>query len=143
MSWTYSGDPSSSPKDAVRFEIPDTEEASPLLQDEEIEYALTQEGESVLAAAAHCCEQLARKLSLQADTAIGSVKANYKDAAKNMAARAEDLRKRASGRHAPFAGGISRSEKEAREAETDRVVSPAKLGQFQWPGGGEGQPPNF
>jgi len=143
MPWSYSGEPGSSPKDAVRFEIPDRDASAPLLQDAEIEYALAQEGNDVLAAAAHCCEELSRELSLQADTQFGSVKTSYKDAAKNLAARAEELRKRAGGMHAPFAGGLSQSEKESAESNTDRVASPFRLGQFQRaPINSSGFPPN-
>ena len=40
MSWTYSGDPSSSELDECRFLISDTDEASPILQDEEIKYII-------------------------------------------------------------------------------------------------------
>ena len=40
MSWSYSGDPSSSQLDECRFLIGDTDEASPILQDEEIKYII-------------------------------------------------------------------------------------------------------
>lgn len=42
MSWTYSGDPSKSQKDAARFAIGDTDSAKPLLQDEEITYLINE-----------------------------------------------------------------------------------------------------
>lgn len=38
MSWTYSGNPTTSPKDAVRFWCQDTSSERPLLSDEEIAY---------------------------------------------------------------------------------------------------------
>lgn len=50
--WNYSGDPSTSSKDAVRFLIPDTDETNPILLDKEIEYLVTTEGTVKLAAAA-------------------------------------------------------------------------------------------
>ncbi|WP_301002978.1 hypothetical protein [uncultured Duncaniella sp.] len=40
MSFTYKGDPSSSPLDRARFIIGDTNESEPILQDEEIQYML-------------------------------------------------------------------------------------------------------
>lgn len=40
MSWSYSGDPASSQLDECRFLIGDTNEESPILQDEEIEYII-------------------------------------------------------------------------------------------------------
>jgi hypothetical protein len=42
MSWNYSGDPSDSPLDAVRFYLQDTDSTDPQMQDEEIEYFRTQ-----------------------------------------------------------------------------------------------------
>jgi len=44
MSWTYSGDPTSSKKDECRFLIGDTNETAPIMQDEEIEYLVSQFG---------------------------------------------------------------------------------------------------
>lgn len=40
MAWNYTGDPSSSDKDAYRFHIGDTIEDEPVLQDEEIQFVL-------------------------------------------------------------------------------------------------------
>ena len=51
MSFYYSGDPASSDKDTVRFLTGQTEEKSSLVSDEEILYALTQEGNVFLASA--------------------------------------------------------------------------------------------
>lgn len=42
MSWTYSGDPSASEKDQVRFYLGDVDSSFPLLTDEEINFLLTQ-----------------------------------------------------------------------------------------------------
>lgn len=41
MSFTYSGDPSASKLDAVRFALGDTDASQPLLQDEEINYLIS------------------------------------------------------------------------------------------------------
>jgi hypothetical protein len=57
--WSYSGDPSTSDKDAVRFLIPDTDDANRLLLDREIEQALTLEDGDVRSAAALCLEVIA------------------------------------------------------------------------------------
>lgn len=40
MTWTYSGDPSDSDKDAVRFLVGDTDTTDQLISDEEIAYLL-------------------------------------------------------------------------------------------------------
>ena len=44
MSWTYSGNPSDSQLSEIRFIIGDTNEAEPIMQDEEIEYLITEYG---------------------------------------------------------------------------------------------------
>lgn len=40
MTWTYTGDPTTSPKDEYRFIIGDTDENEPILQDGEVLYVL-------------------------------------------------------------------------------------------------------
>jgi hypothetical protein len=142
MAFSYSGDPASSPRDAVRFEIQDTNSKSPLLQNAEIEYALAQEAPNeppsegeVLSAAARCMESLARLFSAQADTELGSLKVTYTKQAKGYTERAKELRLRAQGMHAPWTGGTSVAEKRAREAEPDRVQHAFSRGQFDNPSG--------
>lgn len=51
MSCSYSGDPSSSDNDAVRFLLQDTDCASNIFEDEEIAWVLTQEANIYMAAA--------------------------------------------------------------------------------------------
>lgn len=133
--WSYSGSPASSEKDAVRFEIPDTDESAQLIGDAEIEYTLEQEA-SVYGAAARCCESLSRKFAMQADIATGDIKLTYSKQAENLAERAKELRARAQGAHAPFAGGISRADKEGRVESEDRVQSAFSRGQFDNPAAG-------
>lgn len=142
MAFSYSGNPVNSVLDAVRFEIQDTNSASPLLQNGEIEYAIAQEapGEppsegEVLSAAARCMEALARLFSAQADTELGSLKVTYSKQAKGYTERAVELRRRAQGMHAPFAGGQSESEKRQRSEETDRVQHAFSRKQFTNPSG--------
>ena len=60
MSWFYSADPSTSPKDAVRFMLGDTvEDAAVTLQDEEINFSIAEVGGSIYRAAANLCGNLA------------------------------------------------------------------------------------
>ncbi len=44
MSWTYSGNPASSQRDELRFTISDTNQAEPIMQDEELDYLITEYG---------------------------------------------------------------------------------------------------
>jgi hypothetical protein len=129
--WSYSGDPSSSVRDAVRFEIQDTNPKAHLLENEEIDYAVTQEAPSetpsqseVLSAAARCMEALARLFRMQADTEVGSLRVEYAKQAAGYDEQAVKTRLRAQGLHAPWAGGLSRAEKEAWRDDTN-LTQPA------------------
>lgn len=132
MTWSYSGDPASGDVDAVRFEIPDTDESVELVSDEEIEYALTEES-GVIGAAARCCEIVARKFAQQADVATGDVKLTYSKQAENLALRAKELREQAVGTHAPYSGSQSISRKEALAEDGDLVPPKFTRGQFDSP----------
>jgi hypothetical protein len=145
MAWTYSEDPMTSTKDAVRFEIQDTNPAAQLLSDAEISYALTVEGVNspensnqyeVLEAAAHCMEALARRFAALADRQSGTLKIGSTKRAEQYAERAAELRLRAQELHAPYAGGISRSEKVAQAQNPNREGSMFRLRQFQGRRGG-------
>lgn len=130
MTWTYSSDPSSSEKDAVRFEVQDTDINAQLLQDEEIAYALAQEP-GVLGAAARCCEALARRFAAQADTTVGSLKKTNSTAAEGYAERARELRARAvASTSAPWTGGTSITRKDGLADDDDRVQPRFHRGQF-------------
>ena len=48
MTWTYSGNPSSTERDAVRFLVGDTDTNDQLLSNEEIDYLVTQPMVSVI-----------------------------------------------------------------------------------------------
>src|SRR5688500_12229196 len=69
MSWSYSGDPSSSSLDEVRFLLGDIDSTYPLLSDEEITYLLqerTSRGAAADAASA-LAARYAREVSFSAD----------------------------------------------------------------------------
>ena len=153
MSWSYSGDPTSSPTDAVRFEIQDTINTSPLLQDQEIQFAITTEAgvepdggytqAQILSSAAHCCEALVRRFSMQADTHTGSLVVTYSKAAAGFAVRAQELRLRAQGMQGPYTGGMSKSEKQGFLQDPDRVQPFFDRDEFNnpWAGGAVGNAP--
>lgn len=109
MAWTYSGDPQTSDKDMVRFEIGDTDSTDQLVSDEEITYALSVEP-SILAAAARCCESLARKFARQIDYRLGPQYVYASQRAKAFAELAAELRARASLGSGMYVGGIDRQE---------------------------------
>lgn len=111
-----------SAKDRVRLEIGDTDAAAALLQDEEIEHNLSEEGNDELRAAARCCEQISRFFLRKADTRLGrSLELRYSTMAKQYAEMACDLRKRAIGTVVPYAGGRLESEKDDLASDTGAV----------------------
>lgn len=111
-----------SDKDQVRLLIGDTDVADPLLQDEEINLYLTQEG-SVYGAAIQCCRSLAARFSRQSsEFKAGSVLISDKERANGFTALADSLQRKFSITSArPFAGGISKADKASREEDGDRV----------------------
>ena len=100
MSWSYSGDPTSSPMDALRFEVGDTDINNPMLQNEELSYMLGQ-SQTILHAAVYACEVLSRKFAVLADMRIGPTSISASQRAEAFAKRAMELRKRIASSHAP------------------------------------------
>ncbi len=72
MSWTYNpGEIASSPLYQVRNIIGDIEEDDPLLQDEEILYALTEVSADVIRASIICCERIASRYMKKSGFKLG------------------------------------------------------------------------
>ena len=131
----------------MRFELQDTDEEAQLLRDEEIEYAVAKEAPAVppsegevLSATARCMEALARKFLAQADTVEGSLRVTYSKQAQQYENAATALRARAEGKHAPYTGGATLSEKQSRASENDATQPIFKRGEFDnpWAPGGSG-----
>ena len=131
MSWSYSGNPLSSPKDEVRFLIGDTNSAAPEIQDEEINYVLTLTYGTVTAQwpatgnylpAARCVDSILGKYATLTDKAVGDLHISYGQRLKNFQALSTKLRSRAALAGVPvYAGGTSLSEKIALASNPDRV----------------------
>jgi hypothetical protein len=122
MSWTYSENPESSPKDYVRFLIGDTDQSEPLLSDQEIGLYLRTYNNGALMAAMRCCEAIAAKFSRRVNESVGQVKMDFSQAAKAYRDMALDLRRRmAIDTVSPYAGGISKSDKYTQDLNADRV----------------------
>lgn len=108
MSFSYSGSPSSSAHDAVRFLVGDTDPASVRVQDEEITFLLDEwEGDLYQAAAAAAdfmAATAAQWLSYSADgnsLTLSELQGKYMQLADQL--RGQGRRR---GRSAPYAGGI-------------------------------------
>ena len=121
MTWTYTNVPNTVQRDAVRFLCGDTDTTDQLVTDEEITYLLAVEG-STVAAAAGACEAIATKFARQADKALGPLRVSLSQKSEAYAARAKNLRTRGTlGMALAYAGGISESDKDSVEEESDRV----------------------
>jgi hypothetical protein len=139
--WSYSGDPATSPNDAVRFWIGDTTETTPQLSDEEIAYLLSLTGGNVLQAAIAACVQLANRYSSQVDFAVETeLRVQLSQRAEAYAKRAQELRDQAQLLGfgglvpMPYAGGISRSDMQRQEQDADRVPPGFVVGIMSAPG---------
>mgnify|MGYP001553039507 CR=1 FL=1 len=117
----YSGDPSSSETDEVRFLIGDTDTSNEILTDAEIDYTINDKG-SVSAAAVACAEAIAAQYAKKADKSVGDLKISYSKLYDTYIKLANRLKQKASLKLGkPYAGGISIEDKESVEEDTDRV----------------------
>ena len=131
MSWTY--EPGASDKDTVRLLVGDTDESKRQLHDEEIAWFLGANG-SVYVAAAEAAKAIAAMYGRDVDKQVGDLKISASQRQKHYADLAKQLRSRAALSVSPYAGGISRSDKESVESNTDRVRPSFERGMFDYPG---------
>lgn len=81
MTWTYTGDPSVSNRDRIRFLIGDTDTNDQLVNDEEIAWALGEAG-SIYQAAHDLCSTIASKFARMATSkSVGDLSLSYADRA--------------------------------------------------------------
>lgn len=134
MTWTYSGDPSSTDRDAVRFLIGDTDTTDQQLTDEEIAYLLDQAGDNVYAAAIAAAEALLGKYARLVDKNVGDLKLSYSQRQSSYAGLIIVLKKKFGIRSAtPYAGGLSINEKISDSEDTDLTQPTFSRDQFNYP----------
>ncbi len=119
MSFSYDPTRLDLPLNRVRLLIQDTVADDPLLQDEEVLSFIEEEG-NVYRAAAAACDSIALKLGRESDSK-GETQWLSKEKAEHYTGRARELRRQASRRAKPGAGGLSKSEKRAAADDTDRT----------------------
>ena len=135
MSATYdSTAPGSSGISYVRLRLADTSTASAKLSDEEIQAFLDMEPNWVMAASLGA-RSIAGQFSGKADKSVGKLRIAAGSVAERYDALAEALLREAARRAGVYAGGISIDDMETTEADTDRVVPPFEMGQFDNVGG--------
>lgn len=118
--FSYSGDPSSSSLDAVRFLIGDTTQEIALFDDREILYQISQIPNLKLAGA-ELLEVKAREFARQADISVGDISKSLSSVSENLFKAADKLKNDAGKSALPFFGGLSQSGKTALAASTDDV----------------------
>lgn len=136
MAFTYADTPATVPLDAVRLLTGDTDSGDPLLTDAEVAYYLAENGDNTYKAASEACKAIAAKLIRLPDIKTGRVQITNKDRARDFLALAKTLAdKFLAGSVAPYAGGISKADKQTQEDDDDRVVPFFARNSFVPPGG--------
>ena len=121
MTWTYDGDPSANEKDEVRFLVGDTDSTDQLVSDEEIAYAIAEESNALLAAA-KVAKAIMAKFARLVDKSVGDLKLNFSQRMTHYKDLIDQLTERGTASAGiPYSGGISITDKDNREDDTDRV----------------------
>ena len=89
--FSYSGDPSRTPRDAVRFYVGDTNRDRPLLDDREVDFAVGLHDNPLLAAAV-LAEHLMGKFAREADVTVGPVSKSFSTISDAFRKKAAQLR---------------------------------------------------
>ena len=141
MTWTYAGDPALDALSAIRFVMGDTDTNDQLINDEEINWTNVQVSgtststDSIYEVAMRCCLAVAAKFARLADQSIGDFKVSLSQKAVAMRAQADAIKNelvvREGGVPTPYAGGISISDKDIDELDSDRVDPSFAMGQFR------------
>ena len=95
MTFSYSGDPSSSDRDQVRFHVQDTDSGFPLLQDEEYDWLIAQwkpKYDSLIYVAAVAAANISRKFVGLVSVSVDGVSVNTADLAQRYRDLAMELR---------------------------------------------------
>jgi hypothetical protein len=141
VAWSFGGQNfDTSPRDALRVLIDDINQATPLIQDEVLDYLLGQ-NRSLYGAAAAACDILATRFAGDVDTSIGKVSVSYARRSQAYSERAAAFRRRAQATAGGFilSGGQSRTQKAAAASNPDAVQPAFKVGMDDY--GDEVYPP--
>ena len=135
--WTYSGNPATDNKDAVRFLIGDTDSTDQQVSDEEILFLLDFEAQDIYDAASQCCSALASTYARLSDKQVGDLRITLSNQSKAYADNAQRLHDRAVHNaalaSAPFNASQSSAEVQNANDDTDRVPPPFQQGQTDNP----------
>jgi hypothetical protein len=142
MAWSY--DPTdldtttaSGRLNTVRLLVGDTETLDQQVQNEEITFGLSENGNNVYYAGAWIARAISSKYSRKVNTSLdGALKADYSDLAKQYKVLADDLEyqgKTSGAVIGVLAGGITKSGVEAVRANTNRIEGSFRRDRFKNP----------
>lgn len=118
MTWTYTGDPSVSDRDKVRFLIGDTDTTDQLVSDEEIAWQLDVVADSIYQAAHDLCVSLAAKFArLATSKSVGDLSLSYSDRSAAFYSLADRILDLASRRDVPTPWASPKNLQTARERD--------------------------
>lgn len=124
MTWTYDATQlEGNELYQARFLIGDTDGGNPLVEDEEIQWVLTQYP-NVFEASATLAEGLAAKFTSEVDVTADGLSYSARQLGENFRALAESLREEANRVHRlglPYIGGISWRERERDDQDDDLI----------------------
>lgn len=129
LRFTYDHDPANSLVDATRFYVGDTDCRRPLLDDREVQYALTQNGNVPLLAAVLLLNTLANRFAREADVTAGSVSKSLGKVSDVFRQRAVDLEEDNARTALPFFGGRTISGKRTLDLDKNAVPPHFRFGQ--------------
>lgn len=126
--FTYTKNPKSAPRDAVRFLLGDTDQANPQLDDSEIAYLLDQAGNDPTNAAVLGANALAASYARLADKSVGDLSISYSQVSKNYKDLADRLSVQGLAAVPPYLGAIEVANATARETDTSLAQPQFRLG---------------
>lgn len=133
MTWSYTNTLATN-RDRVRHLIRDTDQSRQLLQNEEIDWHLTN-STNVWIVAAECCEVLAAKYARMIDRSAAGVSDSGSHNAEIWRALADQYRRRAASTLSVFAGGRSVSGKADLQNDDDATQPAFSIGLDDAPSG--------
>lgn len=130
--WTYTGNPATDAKDAVRFHIGDTKTADQQLSDEEILWLLSTYG-GTLNSAYHAALSLEAIYARDVDKQVGDLRIAASQRRDGYTVLAKNIKRRITSAASPYGGGISISDKSAVVSDSNRVAPVFYRGQLDYP----------
>ncbi len=131
--WTYSGNPSASDLDALRFTLGDTDSGSQQASDEELLYLINAYGSIRNAAIAACDALSAKAVQGGIDKKVGDLHISGSQLSGNYQNLRARLVRNAALTATPKAGGISVADKTANVENSDNTSPSFYRGQFDQP----------